>query len=121
MNITVTHTLAPEILALLQNLFKSQAVAEQVAGPEFKETAPVKAITGSKKALAQTPPAPVGNATAATDNKLTIEDLRSAAQAISKSGKREQVLALVQSFGVDSLPKLDPSKFEEFSEKLKAL
>lgn len=120
MNITVTHTLAPEIITLLQNLLKSQAVAERPAGSDFKEAAPVKAIPGSKKVVTPAP-AVVENTSTESTSTLTIEELRAAAQAISKNGKRDQVLALVKSFGVDSLPKLDPSKFEEFAEKLKAL
>lgn len=112
MNITVTHTLAPEILALLQNLVKSQAIAEQLPAADFKPAAPVKPI---KKVE---PAAPVDNG---TTEKITLEMVRAKAQEISKSGKREQVLALVESFGVDSLPKLDPLNFADFLTKLKAL
>lgn len=114
MNITVTHTLAPEILALLQNLFKSQAIAEQLPGAEFKEATPAKVV--KEKPVA---PAPVK--TTPTDETITLEMVRAKAQEISKSGKREQVLALVSSYGVDSLPKLDPAHFADFLTKVKAL
>lgn len=121
MNITVTHTLAPEIIALLKNLVKSQAIAEQLPGPDFKPAEPVKPVRKAGDIKTDTSAPAATSVPAAVGEPLTIEQVRAKAQEVSKSGKRDQVLELVQSYGVDSLPKLDPSHFADFLTKLKAL
>ena len=53
--------------------------------------------------------------------KHSAEQVRAAAVKKSASGKREEVKALIESFGTPNLAGLKPEQFDEFMEKLDAI
>lgn len=116
MNITVTHTLAPDILALLQG-FTQNANGGTAAAPPVKE---IKQKNVKQETSARSPAA---NETKVDDDAVqpTLERVREAVQTKSQAGKREQLKSLLTEFGTDKVTNLDPKQYAAFLKKVNEL
>lgn len=56
-----------------------------------------------------------------TVKTYTLQELGNAAKVLMDNGKREDLVELLASFGVKALTQLDPSKYNEFANKLREL
>lgn len=56
-----------------------------------------------------------------TTKTYTLQDLGNAAKIVLDSGRREELVKLLESFGVRALTQLDSSKYNEFANKLREL
>lgn len=113
MNITVTHTLAPEILSLLEKFSQNHNGGSAA-------TAPVKEI----KAAKTTKPEATSAASAApTTDKVqpTLERLREATKVKKEEGKSDAIKALLKTFGVESVSTLPEDKYADFLTEVNAL
>ena len=119
MNITVTHTLSPEIIALLQGFI-------QTPNGSSASTAPVKEI--KQKSTKQETAVPAVSTPASEETKTdddtvqpTLERVREAVQTKSQTGKREQLKSLLTEFGTDKVTNLDPKQYAAFLKKVNEL
>lgn len=56
-----------------------------------------------------------------TVKTYTLQELGNAAKVLMDNGKREDLVELLASFGVKALTQLEPSKYNEFANKLREL
>lgn len=113
MNITLTITLSPEVLSILQ-AFTSNFNSK-----------PVKNAPVSKKQTDTTEPGTIGtpaqSTSTETTTEITIEQVRAAVQEKSQAGKREQIKKILGEFNVAKVTDLVKENYTEFLEKIKAL
>lgn len=83
--------------------------------------APTDAVQHTTPAASPPPPAPEAPAAAETPPVATEQDVRDAAAAAVKGGKKADVLKIAQDYGVANWKELDPSKYGEALTKLTAL
>lgn len=140
LQITVVHTLAPEVLELFAGLIQNRnnapsvpAVTQQPANtekpvaekPKPKATPAVKAeVTATPQAETHTEPeASKDEAPAATGKAYTLEEVRAAAVAKTREGdaKRDAVKALITEYGATAISTLDKEHYGEFMTKLNAI
>lgn len=142
-NITITgDTNSPDVQSLLSHLAQTipGTITIQDQAPSAP-VAPVKPITSGKgSAVAGKPKdkqvsevTPVQNEspvvveetkpeeTKVDPPKHSAEQVRAAAVKKSGSGKREEVKALIESFGTPNLAGLKPEQFDSFMEQLDAI
>ena len=67
------------------------------------------------------PTAPVQSPVPTTQPAYTPDDLARAAVTLVDSGRKEELQALLQNFGVDSLPALPQERYGEFATALRTM
>ena len=109
MSITVTHTLAPEVMDILK------AFAQGAANP----LKPVVAETAADKKVAKTmlKEAKPEAAEEATD-KVSLETVKAKVQALIQDGKRDKVKNLLTEYGAGKLAELDKQYYAEFYKQI---
>jgi len=118
MNITVTHTLAPEIISLFQGIIGSSKPKT------LTSTIEVDALKATKQPAA-TPAASVAPVAAAPSvenaaaTKITLEQLRLAAE--PHKAKKDQVKALLAEFGATSISLVAETDRPALLERLNSL
>lgn len=135
MNITITHTLAPEILEFLKG-FNSRVlpVPETIAHVENVKELPSRRVKTEKQVTPVVIPAAVVAEEAeeaeaeesfaefsAEAETHTVEEVRAAVQKASQNGKRDGAKALLTKFDAANVTSLDPAKFAAFLTELNAL
>lgn len=120
MNIHITHTvtLAPEVLTLLQGFLgkASQSkppIAPMGSTPPKKGEATPVPDAGEVKQEA--------TATVSKTSDFTLEQVREVVQKKAIGGKREEVKAILTTFGAENVTGLAKEKYAEFLEKVNAL
>jgi uncharacterized protein with GYD domain len=118
MNITVTHTIDPEVLKLLSTFLAN------VGGQTIKgET--LTAVPETKTTKAQKLSDPEKDTTNANTKgeALSVETLREAAQKVMKESEKKKaaVKKLLEEFDVKSVSTLDKESYSDFYKKLLAL
>ena len=129
MNITVTHTLHPDVLSLFKSLLGNVPSGVPVSAPVKEETTAKKGSKASAPAATATEPAAETTVTASaateetTDKKpaVTAEQLRELVGQKSKAGKRDALKALLSVFGAENVTTLAADHYDAFYEKVKAL
>lgn len=124
-NVKVTIELGNTVKEFLEMLMSTKATniiekkevlaskdAEKVTSKEPEPISKVEAIE-DKKVEAGTIPVTV--------KTYTLQELGNAAKIVMDSGKREDLVELLASFGVKALTQLDVSKYNEFANKLREL
>lgn len=115
MNITVTHTLAPEIVNLLQRLLQNQPAAETLAtNDQVKDSLPVTKTKVKKLADTTT-------SVTTTDKEVTIEEVRAMVNSKAQDGKRDAVKALLTEFEAEKVTNLAKTQYADFLVKVSAL
>lgn len=131
MNITVTVTASPELLAVLQTFAdvkvgavtttKKNGVVKQMAKVAETAAAPV---TDPDHEPVLTPPASetAEQSLSEPDRKaVSIEEIRIEVQAKSQAGKREKIKNLLGEFGVKNVSSLAPDQYGSFYSKVAAI
>lgn len=117
MNITVTLTANPDLLAALQALGgisgSNPSAAQSKAA---KKAAPKAAPVEEAEATSEEPATE-----STTDKAVSVEEVRKAAQAVAQSGKRDEVKGLLKEFGVPKLVDLPAEDRQAFITKLQAI
>jgi hypothetical protein len=120
MNVTVTHTIHPEVIELLKTIFSGTGAQPVMSGN--KKTGTVKEITTPKKE--ETKPVvseTEGGDDSATTKVITLEELRQKfTSKVQNEKKREEMKALLAEFGADKLTSLKPEQYASFHEKMLA-
>lgn len=111
MNITLTITLSPEVLSILQ------AFISNFNGKPVKNAPVAKKTTETAEPISQ----PVQSASTETATEITIEQVRAAVQEKSQAGKREQIKKILGEFNVAKVTDLVKENYTEFLEKIKTL
>ncbi|MFX1704564.1 hypothetical protein PV783_11455 [Chitinophaga sp. CC14] len=117
MNITVTHTLAPEILSLIQGAIGLAGAAGAIASPAIKKTADP---TVTQKIEVPTQAVIETAEESTSDVKVTVEQVRLAVNE-KKDTHKVQIKALLNEFGVASVSALLPANRADFLAKVNAL
>ena len=137
MEIKVTITAEPALMALLENLGKTILIAGTDLR-EAAETMPAAAPTATTTPAQSIPavsvtvptpmpttnpvtPAPAAVVPTAPAHTYTLSELGVAGADLAQNGKRDQLIALLQSFGVQALTQLSPERYPEFAQGLRAL
>lgn len=137
-NITITgDTNSPDVQNLLAHLASvipgTIAVQEEKNEASTAPVAPVKPIAQNRsnkkvpEVKVEASPAAEGAGEEAPPEEKTeapkhsAEQVRAAAVKKSASGKREEVKALIESFGTPNLAGLKPEQFDSFMEKLEVI
>jgi hypothetical protein len=113
MNITVTHTIHPDVISLLQSFINN--VGGQVETAPKQKTKTIAAATSAP--ATQTDDVSKNGAEA----KLTIEKVRAIVQQKSQAGKRAEIKKTLEEFETDSVSNLKPENYEAFVAKIQAL
>ncbi len=116
MNITVTHTIDPTALQLLQSFFTGMTVPSAKGN---KKTQP-QVTNGTEEPPVITIPEEAP-AASAPKSELKLETIRALAQEKQQAGKRDGIKALVAEYGVSSVSAVPKENYEEFFQKLQAL
>jgi hypothetical protein len=115
MNITITHTIDPSIINLLQ------AFVGNLGGQApSKSNGNAKAITAPPAKEKEVAPA-AETSTQTAGGKVSLPEIRALIQSKSGEGKREQVKALLADFSVPNASVLKPDQFTDFHAKLSEL
>jgi len=116
MTTQLTLSGTPEELLEVLNFINSLNVMDGTADSpvSFSE---VKKLNSPKKKPHKTEPETIVYEDATTC-EVTIEDIRSAVQAKSKAGKREEIKKLLKEFSAASVTELDEENYGEFKLKL---
>ena len=123
MQITITLTDAdlPRLAAFMTAVGGDQKTA---APAPAEASEPKKSARKVKEPQTAPPPeepaAETDESNEAEETSLTIEDVRAEASKLTKSGKREELKAVLTEMGAESLGKLKPSDYAVFLEKIKA-
>lgn len=115
MNITVTHTLAPEVINLFKDFFINlKGAPAATASPEpIKKKTPLEAVK-------ETPVVTQHTGDTVTKN-VTVEEVRKAVMIKKEAGKNEQLRALLTEFGVKNVTSLEEKNYSAFLEKVNAI
>ena len=103
---------------------KAESATERTEAPEPVKTAPSRSRTKAKpeepKEEVPQEAEPVAEPEAGGAD-VSIEEVRSVVHAKATAGKRDEVKALLQSFGVQRVTDLEPTKWGAFMIKVNAL
>ena len=106
--VTVTHTLAPEVLELFKGLFKEQPAKVKRENPlKNSDSQPAPAVPATPQSSEAT-------------EEVTIEQVRAAVQEKSQAGKRDAVKALLTKFGAANVTTLKKDQYADFLTQLNA-
>lgn len=112
--VTVTHTIAPEVLDALCNILKGALKTPDV---ETETTDSAPAPTKAKKAPEPKVRYEAKEAKEAKEKpaeRITLEDVSDKALQLANSGKRDEVKAALKQFGAAKVSLLDEEQFEGF-------
>ena len=98
----------------------TSAPASASATAPSATAAPVPSMPVVPAATAPTP-APAAVVPTAPAHTYTLSELGVAGADLAASGKRDQLIALLQGFGVQALTQLPPERYPEFAQGLRAL
>lgn len=123
-NLTVTHTVAPDVLALLQQIAKGTYLVPETT-PKNGNGKVKKLENVEKSDTAVTPAGELAQETkteTTTEVKeISDEDLRAYTNPLIEAGKRDEIKKLIAGFGVKKMSEIPQEKRAEFIEKVKAL
>lgn len=115
MNITITHTIDPNILGLLQafigNMGGQTTTTPKANGKAAKQIEPSKDV----------PPAQEPASTAPQAKAVGLSEVRALVQTKSADGKRDNVKALLADFGVPNVSSLKADQCAAFYTQLENL
>lgn len=123
-NLTVTHTLSPEVLALLRTGSLATPVVPEtlVSNDQAKDATPViKKVRPKAEVAKAVAPAPEAETKTEKLEGITADELRAEVRALIQGGKREAVISLLAEYDTVNLTELAPALFSEFSNRLKTL
>lgn len=130
LNLTLTITAAPELLAAMTGLISAITAAKVVAIPEynsdFTNNNPLKeqnpSIQQTIQAEAAAAVTPVPTSTVPTSSQTyTMEQLAVAATQLVDAGRRSELVNLLQTFGVQALTALPKEQYGAFATQLRIL
>lgn len=127
MNITLTVTLADEVLALVRTFFNNTSPAAPAAPAAASKAEKEKKSTGAAKAIVAEVAAPAAIEEAGTSEApaiaetVTIEEVRAAVSAKAQAGKRTEVKGILSEFGADKVTALSSAQYAAFLAKINAL
>lgn len=124
MNVQVTIGVTPELAKLLDGLTRVVSVMESAAEAPIQQEAPVQQQAPSQQEAPIQQQAPIAEQslptavpTAATS--YTMEQLAVAATQLMDAGKRDELLALLGTFGIQALTALPKDQYGTFATKLR--
>jgi hypothetical protein len=132
LNLTLTITAAPELLAVLSNFTVPEAMPSYISSKASQEqfepeasynqsiSIPVNALQAPQQAPVHTPPVQT-YAVPTTLQTYTMEQLAVAATVIVDAGRRPELVSLLNSFGVQALTELPKEQYGAFAIKLRGL
>lgn len=130
LNLTLTITAAPELLAAMTGFISAITAAKVVAIPEYnsdftnhnplKEQNPSIQQTIQAEAAAAVTPVPISNVPTSSQT-YTMEQLAVAATQLVDAGRRSELVSLLQTFGVQALTALPKEQYGAFATQLRAL
>lgn len=119
MNINVTVSLTPKLEELLTGLFSSVQPSNETAAPSVQPRSQITGVPVQAQPMPpQQPQQPVPTATAPT---YTQEQLARAAGMLMDAGKRDQLVGLLNKFGVQALTMLPKEHYGAFATELRQL
>jgi hypothetical protein len=138
LNLTLTITAAPELLAAMSSFSKAITAAKVVTIPEYssdfadhktskEQTMQAQAPVGVTRMYNQPSTVPVnqmntqGAAVPTSTQSYTMEQLAVAATQIVDAGHRAELVSLLSSFGVQALTALPKDQYGAFATQLRAL
>lgn len=130
LNLTLTITAAPELLAAMTDFTSAITAAKVVAIPEYnsdfinhkplKEQNPSIQQAIQAEAAAVVTPVPTSTVPTSTQT-YTMEQLAVAATQLVDAGRRSELVNLLQTFGVQALTALPKEQYGAFATQLRAL
>lgn len=142
LNITLTITAAPELLAVVSNFANSITSAKVAAVPQATPninptynqgntapvnpansqviSVPVNAVQGQQQAPSQTPAVQTSIVPTSAPT-YTMEQLAVAATQLVDAGRRAELVNLLNTFGVQALTVLPKEQYGAFATQLRAL
>ena len=146
LNITLTITAAPELLAAISNFTNAVAASKGTAVAEnnldfskeqkafqyemqqpsvFQENKAQGGIPAQQQAPLQVPPTTMSmyneNPVPTADQSYTLEQLAVAATSIVDAGRRTDLVGLLSSFGIQALTSLPKEQYGAFATELRSL
>lgn len=114
--ITITPTTAEQVAAVTQ-LLKDYPVSTPLQEPDSPpKTTPRASSAKASAASVEAPPK-----VEAPSETISLETVRAKLTAISQSGKKTEVAALIAEFGVSQLTKIKPEDYPALMAKAEAL
>ena len=98
-----------------------QPTAPVVPAQPAAPTTPVQAAAPMAPAQSVTPVAPTQATVPTTSVTYTPDDLARAAFALMDSGRQQELIGLLQQFGVNAIPELKPEQFGAFATALRGM
>ena len=98
-----------------------QAAAPVVPAQPAAPVAPVQPAAPMAPAQSVTPVAPTQATVPTTSVTYTPDDLARAAFALMDSGRQQELIGLLQQFGVNAIPELKPEQFGTFATALRGM
>ena len=98
-----------------------QATAPVASTQPAVSTTPVQAAAPMAPVQAAAPMAPVQATVPTTSVTYTPDDLARAAFALMDSGRQQELIGLLQQFGVNAIPELKPEQFGAFATALRGM
>ena len=98
-----------------------QPTAPVVPAQPAVPTTPVQAAAPMAPAQSVTPVAPTQATVPTTSVTYTPDDLARAAFALMDSGRQQELIGLLQQFGVNAIPELKPEQFGAFATALRGM
>ena len=117
--ITITPTTAEQVAAVTQ-LLKDYPVSTPPQEPE-KSSSPPKTTPRASSAKASAASVEAPPKVEAPSETISLETVRAKLTAISQSGKKTEVAALIAEFGVSQLTKIKPEDYPALMAKAEAL
>lgn len=115
----------PNPLPAVENIQKPTPEAPSVIPVTVAETQPQQsqepAVPTQPQQSVIIPTAPAQPTVPTTQPSYTPDDLAKAAVTLVDSGRKEELQALLQNFGVDSLPALPQERYGEFATALRSM
>lgn len=115
MNITLTITLAPEVLSLAEKFVQGLSTSSRQDPEPIRGNGLAKTESGAQEVPKTEPPVQE------TKEKITIEKVRATVQEKAAKGKKDAVKKLLTEFGAENVTSLLQEQYEPFLEKVKEL
>jgi hypothetical protein len=129
MEIVITHTIHPDVMALLKSFVSpgfggQQAKTEQIAASTAETVAAPRKRTAQAQPEAskiETAKETTASTPAATEKPIEFTDIRQLYLQKKEEGKQEKVKAILDEYGVEKLSAIKPEQFKEVHDKISAL
>lgn len=112
-NVTVTHTLAPEVFELFKSILpsaKKESTADTKPAAKPRASAKIEEVETPKTEEVKT-----------KTKTYSIEEVRALVREKSVGGKRDQIKQLLKEFNTESVTDMAEEHFSAFMEKLEKL